>query len=91
MSSRSRHGKQKTPQGGRQAEEAVKLRGTSEVRGYPPRPEGGEGWWIRHGAETHLAQAKYVCVKLYEPPYTERYVRWCERAGARRPPYSNYG
>ncbi|MGI6143090.1 MAG: hypothetical protein ACOYEK_04430, partial [bacterium] len=24
-------------------------------------------------------------VKLGEPPYTERYVRWCERTGARRP------
>ena len=24
-------------------------------------------------------------VNLREPPYTERYVRWCERTGARRP------
>ena len=24
-------------------------------------------------------------VNLREPPYTERYVRWCERTGASRP------
>jgi hypothetical protein len=60
MSSRSRQGEQKTPQGGRQAKEAVKPQGAPEVRGYPPRPEGGEGWWIRHSAETHLAQAGVV-------------------------------
>jgi len=50
MSSQSRHGGQKTPRGGRQTEEAVKLPGTSEARsldsaqgGDPPRAGGSSG------------------------------------------------
>lgn len=50
MSSRSRQGEQKTPQGGRRTEEAVKLPGTPEARsldsaqgGDPPRAGGSSG------------------------------------------------
>jgi len=49
MSSQSRQGRQKTPQGGHQAEEAVKLRGTSgarsldSVQGGNPSRAGGSG------------------------------------------------
>ena len=30
-------------------------------------------------------------VKLAEPPYTDPYVRWCERSGVRTPSYSILG
>jgi len=52
----------------------VNPRGTAEVPGSP-------------GARTEEQSCGHQEI-LLEPPYNERYVHWCERAGASRPSYS---
>jgi len=57
--------------------------------------ENGRGQWTSYtprsaqparGANRAATLPKRnTSVNLREPPYTERYVRWCERTGARRP------
>ncbi len=77
MSSKERQRKQKTPDGGCPEREAVKRLKTEEALSL---------------STARVAESPHECERLgtthygvsHEPPYTERYVRWCGGTEASR-------
>ena len=69
--------KQTIPKGNSLREVGVEHRDSAEVQSISP---------VSKRRKDDMQEVDYfLCVSFAEPPYTERYVRWCGRTGANRP------